>query len=112
MTQPELPVRGDVWWVAFDPGLAGKTKKMRPAVVVSNDPANRFLDRVQVVPLTTSVADLYPADALIMLNGERRKAVAIQLATVHKQRLIGWLARIAEDDMAAIERAIRIQLDL
>ena len=46
--------RGEVWWVDFDPARGGEIKKRRPAVIVSNDIANRFLNRVQVVPFTSN----------------------------------------------------------
>jgi mRNA interferase MazF len=49
MSPDRPPQRGEVWWVAFDPSLGGEIQKTRPAVVVSNDPANRALNRVQVV---------------------------------------------------------------
>ncbi|NQT68389.1 MAG: type II toxin-antitoxin system PemK/MazF family toxin, partial [Desulfobacteraceae bacterium] len=48
--------RGEVWWINFDPSIGGEIRKKRPAVIVSNDAANHFLNRVQVVPLTSSVS--------------------------------------------------------
>jgi mRNA interferase MazF len=53
--------RGEVWWVAFDRSSGGEVRKTRPAIIVSNDAANKALNLVQVVPLTRSVSRLYPS---------------------------------------------------
>lgn len=104
--------RGDVWWVNFEPAVGGEIRKKRPAVVVSNDAANRHLNRVQVVPLTTQVGQIYPSEAEIIVNRRASKAMTDQLTTVSKLRLINRAGRVSASDMQKVERAIRVQLGL
>ena len=104
--------RGEVWWVNFDPSTGGEIRKKRPAVIVSNNAANQFLNRVQVVPLTSSVGKLYPSEAYITLRGKKAKAMADQLTTVSKKRLINQAGSVSKTELESVERAIMIHLDL
>ena len=106
------PRRGEVWWVSFDPSLGGEIQKTRPALILSNNAANAVLNRVTVVPLTSQTTRLYPGEALITLNGERRKAMADQIMTAAKQRLRNRLGSISAADMAAVEKAVLLQLGI
>ena len=104
--------RGEVWWVNFDPSVGDEIKKKRPAVIISNDAANKHLNRVQVVPLTTQVGRVYPSEAVVTLKDRQSKAMADQLTTVSKQRLINRAGRLAHADMRKVEHVVKIQLGL
>jgi mRNA interferase MazF len=104
--------RGEVWWVNFEPSIGGEIRKKRPAVIVSNNASNQFLNKVQVIPLTSNVDKLYPSETYITVRGKKAKAMADQLTTVSKKRLINQAGTVSNVELDGIKRAISMQLDL
>ena len=104
--------RGEVWWVEFDPAIGSEIRKRRPAVLVSNDSANRNLSRVVVVPLTSNIYRLYPGEALITMGEQTNKAMVDQIMAADKARLKSRLGEIKSNDMKQLEDAIRLHLSL
>lgn len=104
--------RGEVWWVEFDPAVGSAVRKTRPAVIVSNDAANRNLARVVVIPLTSNTGRQYPGEAVVSLDGQSSKAMADQIMAADKPRLKSQLGTVDKADMQAVEDAIRVHLGL
>jgi len=104
--------RGDVWWVNFESSIGGEIRKKRPAIIVSNNAANKFLNRVQVIPITSNTDRLFPSEAYVTIAGKKGKAMADQLATVSKQRLSKRIGSVSDDEMNMVVEAIKTQLDL
>jgi len=104
--------RGDVWWVNFESSIGGEIRKQRPAIIVSNDAANYYLNRVQVVPITSNIDKLYPSEAYVTFNGKKSKAMADQVTNVSKKRLINSAGTISATEMEGLNKAIATQLDL
>ena len=104
--------RGEVWWVNFEPSIGGEIRKKRPAIIISNDASNRHLNRVQVLPITGNVDRLYPSEAFVTIKGKQNKAMADQLTTVSKMRLINQIGKLSRNDMRQVERAVKVQLGL
>ncbi|THJ25613.1 MAG: type II toxin-antitoxin system PemK/MazF family toxin [Nitrospira sp. CG24E] len=106
------PRRGDVYWVALDPTLGSEIKKTRPAVIVSNNSCNAFGSRVVVLPVTSNVDSLYPGEALITLKGKPSRVLGDQIRSLDKSRLQSRIETLSQDELSAVEEAIRVTLNL
>ena len=104
--------RGEVWWVNFNPSLGEEIQKVRPAVIISNDISNTYLNRCQVIPLTSNTGRLYPSEAIVMVDKKQSKAMADQLTTASKERLSKKIGKLSKDDLKSIEQALKVQLGL
>ena len=104
--------RGEVWWGECDPAVGSEIRKTRPAVIVSNDAANRNLSRVVVVPVTSNTGRQYPGEAVVTVDGQSSKAMVDQIMAADKSRLKSQLDALSKADMLALEDAIKVHLAL
>ncbi len=102
-----------MYWVRLDPTEGVEIRKTRPAVIVSNDAANRKLESVTIIPLTRNVGRVSPSQAVIVVGGVPGKAMANQILTVAKSRIAGRrLDVLSQANIAEVEKAVRTHLAL
>ena len=104
--------RGEAWWVEFDPAIGSEIARRRPAIITSNDSANRNLSRVMVIPLTSNVSRVYPGEALVKIGNQQSKVMADQMMAADKSRLKSKLGEVVKSDLVLVENAIRVHLGL
>jgi mRNA interferase MazF len=113
--------RGEIWQVDFDPARGSEAGKRRPAVIVSNDRANATAVRlgrgvVTVVPVTSNTATAYPFQVLLPAAttglAVDSKAQAEQIRSVATQRLRRRIGRVSPVELAKLDDALRLHLEL
>jgi mRNA interferase MazF len=109
--------RGDIFFASLNPVVGAEQAGVRPVWVVQNDQANKFIPTVTVVPLTSNLrASRFSFTVLISAtqSGLPQDSVvlAFQIRTLDKSRLIRKAGHLNVDQMAAIDRALNIHLDL
>jgi mRNA interferase MazF len=115
MPRSPSPTRGDVWLVSLDPAIGHEIQKTRPAVVVSSNIYNRYNWVVVIMPLTSHGTAEY--DQVLIEppeGGLESLSVTLpdQIRAVDRHRLVKRLGRVGPGTIAAIDRSLRIVLDL
>lgn len=113
--------RGEIRWVDLDPGQGSEARKRRPAIIVSNDAANRVAEQlgcgvITVVPVTSNVARVYPFQVLLPRGTARldrdSKAQGEQIRSIAVERVGELVGVVPEADMAKVDGALRLHLAL
>ena len=110
--------KGEIYFANLDPTIGSEIKKIRPVLIVSNDLSNQFSPLLTVIPLTSQIDKVYPAELVLMqadtqLNKDS-KAQCHQIRTISKMRISASspAGKISESLMAKIHRAIHLHLDM
>jgi mRNA interferase MazF len=104
--------RGDIWWMALDPGQGSEIKKTRPCVVLTNDTLNRLRKTVVVVPLSTAAKAHPPITVPVTCQGRAAVAVIDQVRAVAKHRLQSKVESLSSKDLETITMALSTILEI
>jgi len=108
--------RGDVFLVNFDPTVGAEAKKIRPALVVSNDVNNAHSPIVSISPITSNVTRVYSFEVKLP-SGKGglktdSKVMVNQTRAVDKARLVKKLGHLPQEFMAQINQALKLHYEL
>jgi len=106
------PRRGDIWWVRLDPTMGSEIKKTRPCLVVGTNVLNERRRTVVIIPLSSTPQAAPPLLVPVVCVGRRAVAVVDQVRAVTKERLTRRVGEISAMDLAAVEDALRLVLEL
>jgi len=105
--------RGDIWVAELQGGRGSEQNMKRPILVLQNNLGNKYAPTVTIIPLTSSRGKrplpthvtLHRTICLTSLS----IALAEQVSTISKERLIKFIGNIDKNEMFAIEDAVLIQ---
>jgi mRNA interferase MazF len=108
--------RGDLFLVNFDPTVGAEAKKIRPALVVSNDINNLHSPIISIAPITSNVIKVYSFEVQIPPGTgglrTRSKVMVNQTRAVDKIRLIKKLGTLPEKIMLDVNQSLKLHYDL
>lgn len=101
-----FPQRGEIYWVQL------KKKKKLPCLVVSNDAGNEAGNRLIIAPLSPIVAEIYPFEVKVQINGKWGKVLLDQVISVGKTNLLDKISSIDEETKKRVDKALKVALAL
>ena len=111
-------LRGDVWLINLDPTVGAEIKKIRPAVIVSNDEIG-ILPLKVVVPITEWKERYRIAPWMVYIEPEAHTGLdklsvgdTFQVRSVAQERFVKKLGRLSDEVMENIQSALGIVFNM
>jgi mRNA interferase MazF len=108
--------RGEVYWVDLRGAVGAEIRKTRPAVVVSRDKHNLYMDTVTVAPLSSGEVKVWfdevPVPSGTLGDGRASRIKTHQIRAIDKNRVGRRIGRLPDELMAALDSSLRVHLAL
>ena len=108
--------KGGIYLVNFDPTVGAEVKKIRPAVVVSNDINNAHSPIISIAPISSRVARIFSFEVEIPADvgglTERSKVMVNQTRAIDKMRILKQIGTLEESYLRKIDTALKLHFDL
>ena len=104
--------RGEIWYIKDDGRSVGtEQQNERPAIVVSNNGANKFSNTIEVVFLTTKAKASLPTHTTVTAL-IKSTALCEQITSVSIERLGGYIRTCTSTEMSKVDKCLLISLGL
>lgn len=107
--------RGQIFYADLSPVVGSEQGGLRPVLVVSNDTNNKHSPAITVCPITSQTKKPLPTH-MTLYNLENRKiqgtVLCEQVRTIDKSRLTTLIDAATANEMARVNKALKIQLNL
>ena len=92
--------------VNLDPTIGSKMQKTRPAVILSPNEMNKYLNTVVIAPMTNS-SKSYPTRVEVNHNKTKGWIVLDQIRTIDRQRIAKKLDKLTEKDIKKVKNILK-----
>jgi mRNA interferase MazF len=109
--RPSSPRRGDIYRVDFNPQRGSEQAGIRPAVVVSLESFNSLMPVVTVAAITSVIKPAYRVTVILPAGRPlslKSQILAFQLMTADKSRLGPYMGCLDTNQIAELEKAMRL----
>ena len=92
--------------VNLDPTIGSEMQKTRPAVILSPNEMNKYLNTVVIAPMTSSLKS-YPTRVEVNHNKTKGWIVLDQIRTIDRQRITKKLDKLTDKDIKKVKNILK-----
>lgn len=102
--------RGEIFLANLDPVIGSEQGGTRYVVVLQNDKGNMHSNTTIVAAMTSRTKKRLPTHVEVIVNGVQNVVLLEQIRTLSSDRFISPVGVMSEQDMRAIEQAVKCSL--
>ena len=96
----------EIVMVNLDPTIGSEMQKTRPAVIISPNEMNKYLNTIVIAPMTNS-SKSYPTRVEVKHNKIKGWIVLDQIRTIDKQRITKKLDHLTEKEIEKVKTILK-----
>ena len=99
-------IQYEIVLVNLDPTIGSEMQKTRPAVILSPNEMNKYLNTVVIAPMTSS-SKSYPTRVEVNHNKTKGWIVLDQIRTIDRQRITKKLDKLTDKDIKKVKNILK-----